>query len=117
MRNKRFSKKKNMFYLFYFTFIFPFVCLFVIQGFKVQRSFSNVGTCQPALLLNVMKTFCWSEPYVPNCMYIPLSMPCIYTVHKKNIKEIQFLDAALKKSENTKESSQRVRFLSQCHGC
>lgn len=59
-----------------------FVC-FVIQGFKVQSSYSYVGTCQPALLLNVMKSFCWSEPCVPNCMCIPLSMLWILTVHKK----------------------------------
>lgn len=44
--------------LFWFTFIFLFVCLFfVIQGFKVQSSYSYVGTCQPALLFKCDEVF------------------------------------------------------------
>lgn len=49
------------------------------------------------------------------CIFL-LSMLWILTVHKKNMKTILFLDAfpsTLKKSENTKESSQCVRFVSQ----
>lgn len=90
-----------------------FVC-FVIQGFKVQSSYSFfffffVGTCQPALLLNVMKFFCWSEPCVPNCMYIPLSMLWILTVHKKYEENSVFGCISV----NLEEKSQCVRFVSQ----
>lgn len=80
-----------MFYLicyFNFTFIFPFVCFVLLsKGLKFKAHTLYVGTCQPALLLNVMKSFCWSEPCVPNCMYIPLSMLWILTVHKKYEEE------------------------------
>lgn len=60
-----------------------FVFVLLSKGLKFKAHTLYVGTCQPALLLNVINFFCWSKPCVPNCMYIPLSMLWILTVHKK----------------------------------
>ena len=94
--NASVRKKKRMFYLiccfnlplyFHFFcsfFVFFSVFIFVIQGFKVQSSYSLCGdlpTCTPFK--------CDTSLYVgpnhvcQNCMYIPLSMLWILTVHKK----------------------------------
>lgn len=59
--------------------------------------------------LNVMKSFCWSEPCVPNCMYIPLSMLWILTVHKKYEENSVFGCISV----NLEEKSHCVRFVSQ----
>lgn len=107
--NASHEKKKDVLLNVILIYLYIFSCLFVLlcKGLKFKVHTLYVGTCQPALLLNVMKSFCWSEPCVPNCMYIPLSMLWIVIVHKnlKKMKTILFSDAfplTLKKNENTR---------------
>lgn len=99
-----------MFYwLCYFNFKFPlYIFLFFFwfsKGLKFKAHPLYAGTCQPALpflkkktMWLMMKSFCWSKITCAKlCVYIPLSMLWILTVHKKkkrNIKEnLVFLDA------------------------
>lgn len=83
MRKKRFSfemrkKKKDvlltMLFLIYLYIFCSFVCFLLSKGLKFKAHTLMWGLANLHSSLNVMKSFCWFKPCVPNCMYIPLSM-------------------------------------------
>lgn len=104
--NEKKEKKKDvlltMLFLIYLYIFCSFVCFLLSKGLKFKAHTLMWGLANLHSSLNVMKSFCWFKPCVPNCMYIPLSMLWILTVHKKNMKKILLLDAfpsTLKKRE------------------
>lgn len=121
------KKKKDVLLtmLFWFTFIFLFVCFLLSKGLKFKAHTLMWGLANLHSSLNVMKSFCWFKPCVPNCMYIPLSMLWILTVHKKKYEENSVvgcisvnLEEKRKKKKNSHKLSHCVRFISQnAHRC
>lgn len=123
------KKKKKMFYLLcYFDlplYFCSFVCFLLSKGLKFKAHTLMWGLANLHSSLNVMKSFCWFKPCVPNCMYIPLSMLWILTVHKKKYEENSVvgcisvnLEEKRKKKKNSHKLSHCVRFISQnAHRC
>lgn len=118
----KWEKKKKMFYLLcYFDlplYFCSFVCFLLSKGLKFKAHTLMWGLANLHSSLNVMKSFCWFKPCVPNCMYIPLSMLWILTVHKKKYEEnsvVGCISVNLEEKRKKKEKFTQVVTLCQIY--
>lgn len=111
-----------MLFLIYLYIFCSFVCFLLSKGLKFKAHTLMWGLANLHSSLNVMKSFCWFKPCVPNCMYIPLSMLWILTVHKKIWRKfccwMHFRQPWRKERKKSHKLSHCVRFISQnAHRC